>query len=180
MKHTENKKEFQQNFAQKVIEKVRHIFDKYMSSYRGYNELKEFMDNDDNLYNPDGSLTEEYKRKIKEVESFVSNNSIDKILEEEIIKTDNDKEVLSGIIDFVERRKEIIKKYTSIQDIHGEDFNAEHFINDLLDKNADNESEKKQILEFMEDLAERDALNSLNDDDVREGFCKVINHKGQY
>ena len=32
----------------------------------------------------------------------------------------------------------------------------------------------------MEDLAERDALNALNDDDVREGFCKVINHKGQY
>lgn len=177
MESTTNNSNLEQSFAQKVIEKIRRIFDKYMSHYKDYDNLKEFMSNDENLYNPDGSLTEEYKRRIKEVEDFVTINSIDKTLQEEIVETSNDSEVLSGIIEFVERRKEVIKEFAIQQQIYGEDFNSEKFIQTLVAKNSSNENEKQELLEFIENMAERDALEALSDDEVREGFSRVINHK---
>lgn len=176
------KKELDENvnisFAEKVIAKVRNILDKYMEGFRGYDELKEFMDNEDNLYGPDGQPTEKYKKKIAEVENYIVNNSIDKAIKDTCAQSEEDKEVLDGIIEFIDRRKEVIYKYTQSEEKLGEDFNAESFVNRLINDSS-NEDEKKQIIDMMETLAEQDALGALDEEAVREGFKEVINFRGK-
>lgn len=166
------------SFAQKVISKVRTILNKYMDGFAGYKELQDFMSDDNNLYKSDGTLTEEYKKKIAEVEEYIKSNSVDDTIFTVIGKSEEDKEVIQGIIDFVERRKEIIQKYTEEENLFGEDFNAEHFVNEMLTKHASNPEERAQIIGIMENLAEKDALDALDEETVRDGFKKVINFKG--
>lgn len=164
------------SFAEKVIAKVRSILDKYMEGFQGYNELKDFMDNEENLYGPDGKPTEEYKKKIAEVENYVVNNSIDKAIKDSCAQSEEDHEILDGIIEFIDRRKEVIFKYSQSEKELGEDFNAESFINKLIN-DSPSEDEKKQIINMMETLAEQDALGALDEEAVREGFKEVINFK---
>lgn len=166
------------SFAEKVISKVRSILDKYMEGFRGYDELKVFMDNEDNLYGPDGKPTEEYEKKIAEVEKYVVNNSINRAIKDSCAQSAEDQEVLDGIIEFIDRRKEVISKYTQSEKELGEDFNAESFINKLINDSS-SEDEKKQIMDMMEALAEQDALGALDEEAVREGFKEVINFKGK-
>lgn len=164
------------SFAEKVIAKVRGILDKYMEGFHGYDELKKFIDNEDNLYGSDGKPTEEYKKKIAEVENYIVNNPIDKTIKDSCAQSEEDHEVLDGIIEFIDRRKEVISKYAQSEDELGEDFNAESFINKLINDSS-NEEEKKQIIDIMETLAEQDALGALDEEAVREGFKEVINLK---
>lgn len=166
------------SFAEKVITKVRIILDKYMEGFRGYDELKEFIDKEENLYGPDGKPTEEYKKKIAEVENYVVNNPIDKAIKDSCAQSEEDHEVFDGIIEFIDRRKDVISKYAQSEEELGEDFNAESFINKLINDSS-NEEEKKQIIDIMETMAEQDALGALNEEAVREGFKEVINFKGK-
>ena len=164
------------SFAEKVIAKVRSILDKYLEGFQGYNELKEFMENEDNLYGPDGKPTEEYKKKIAEVEKYVVNNSIDKAIKDTCAQSEEDHEVLDGIIEFIDRRKEVIFNYSQSEKELGEDFNAESFIKKLINDSS-SEDEKKQIIDMMETLVEQDTLGALDEEAVREGFKEVINFK---
>mgnify|MGYP003288506184 CR=1 FL=1 len=166
------------SFAEKVIAKVRSILDKYMEGFQGYDELKDFMDNEENLYGPDGKPTEEYKKKITEVENYVVNNSIDNAIKDSCAQSEEDHGILDGIIEFIDKRKEVIFKYSQSEKELGEDFNAESFINKLIN-DSPSEDEKKQIINMMETLAEQDALGALDEETVWEGFKEVINFKGK-
>ena len=177
MKKKDNRTDRHQSFVETVLDKVRSLLDKYMSSYSDYEGLKDFMKDDANLYNPDGTLTEEYKKRIADVEKFVTSKPIDETLKANVITDDNDAEVLAGIIEFVERRKTALIEFTQQHDDLGQEFDAEEFVHELVSKNSSSEKEKKEIIEFMEEMAERDALEALDDDTVRQGFIKVINHK---
>lgn len=174
-----NGKEMNRNlsFAEQVISKVRNILDKYMQGFAGYDELKKFMDDKKNLYDENGLPTEEYKKKIAEVESYVKVTPIDSTIFSMVSHNEVDAEVLKGIIEFVDRRKDIIRKYADEENLYGEDFNAEKFIDNMLDKYAENTEERKQILDIMETMAERDTLNALDEESVREGFKGIINYK---
>lgn len=165
------------SFAEQVISKVRNILDKYMQGFAGYDELKKFMDDDNNLYDENGLPTEEYKKKIAEVENYVKATPIDSTIYSMVSHNEVDAEVLKGIIEFVDRRKDIIRKYTEEENMYGEDFNAEKFIDNMLDKYAENTEERKQILDIMETMAEKDSLDALDEESVREGFKEMINNK---
>ena len=177
MEHKENEMERNISFAERVISKVRNILDKYMEGFAGYDELKKFMDDDNNLYDSNGLPTEEYQKKIAEVEEYVKKTSIDSTISSMISHDEIDAEVVKGILEFVDRRKEVIRKYTDEENLYGEDFNAENFLNNMLDKYAENQEERKQILEIMETMAEKDTLNALEEESVKEGFKSMINYK---
>ena len=144
MEHKENEMERNISFAERVISKVRNILDKYMEGFAGYDELKKFMDDDNNLYDSNGLPTEEYKKKIAEVEEYVKKTSIDSTISSMTSHDETDAEVIKGILEFVDRRKEVIRKYTDEENLYGEDFNAENFLNNMLDKYAENQEERKQ------------------------------------
>ena len=177
MEHKENEMERNISCAERVISKVRNILDKYMEGFAGYDELKKFMDDDNNLYDSNGLPTEEYKKKIAEVEEYVKKTSIDSTISSMTSHDETDAEVIKGILEFVDRRKEVIRKYTDEENLYGEDFNAENFLNNMLDKYAENQEERKQILEIMETMAEKDTLNALEEESVKEGFKSMINYK---
>ena len=67
----------EQKFSEKVWDTFNRILDKFLGRNPKDTELREFMENENNLYDKNGNLTEAYKQHIKEMEDFVSSNSVD-------------------------------------------------------------------------------------------------------
>ena len=172
-----DEKERNLSFAQGVINRVRKLLDKYMLGFGQYEDLKEFMSSDNNLYNPDGSLTDEYRQKIKEVEGYVSNKPIDSVLIESVGEDELDSEVLKGIIEFVERRSDVIKLFTEKEKQEGDNFDAEKFVTDLVRNDFNTPEDRKAMFELLDELAERDTLESLDEEVVKEAFKEILNSK---
>lgn len=165
----------ERKFAEMVKDTVNKILDRFLSRHPREKELRDFMDDEKNLYNEDGSLTEAYKQQIKEMEDYVQSNSIDDDIIELLAKNDIEESMYSSIIRFVDQRAEIIKQYKKSEDLEEEDFSAEDFVNTLLKDESYTEEERKQILETMERLAEEDSLEALDDEFVRNSFKMIIN-----
>lgn len=163
------------SFAQQLIEKVERILKRYMKGFEKNEELEEFMQDDKNLYNEDGSLTEAYKKKIAEVEAYVQKTPIESVIREEIVLDEKDKEVLKAIHEFINRRWEIIKNIEKEENLYEDDFNADKFIENILDRHTSSEEERQNILDAMEKLALADSLEPLDDEAVRTAFKDAIN-----
>lgn len=163
------------SFAQQLIEKVERILRRYMKGFEKNEELEEFMQDDKNLYNEDGSLTEAYKKKIAEVEDYVQKTPIEGVIREEIVSDEKDKAVLRGIIEFINRRREIMKEFEEQENLYDEDFDADKFIEGVLERHASTKEERQNILNAMEDLAVTDALEPLDDARVLDAFKEIIN-----
>lgn len=163
------------SFAEMVQETVNRILDRFLSRHPREKELRDFMEEEKNLYNEDGSLTESYKQQIKEMEAYVQSNSIDNDIKELLAKDEIEESMYSSIISFVNQRSEIIKDFDKAEDIEEEDFSPEKFIKNILKDKSYTEEERKQILETMEALAEEDSLEALDDEVVKKKFKEIIN-----
>ena len=81
----------------------------------------------------------------------------------------------STIIDFVNRRQDIIQEFTREQRKKKDSFNPDTFIFNLVNENTSSEEERKQLLEAIENLAQEDTLNALDDQQVSNLFKDIIN-----
>lgn len=95
---------------------LKSILDKYMQQFDKSDELVAFMENEQNLYNEDGSLTREYQNWIKRFEVFCMDHPIDKILESEHKEDMNRIEFLKGAKEYLTHRRELSDKYANSGD----------------------------------------------------------------
>ena len=163
-----------QKFSEKVWDTFNRILDKFLGRNPKDTELREFMENENNLYDKNGNLTEAYKQHIKEMEDFVSSNSVDEDIKDLLVNDEIDDEMYSTIIDFVNRRQDIIQEFTREQRKKKDSFNPDTFIFNLVNENTSSEEERKQLLEAIENLAQ-DTLNALDDQQVSNLFKDIIN-----
>lgn len=164
-----------QKFADKFWGTLNKILDRFLSRNPQEAELREFMDDESNLYNEDGKLTDAYKKKIKEMEEYVLKHSIDDDIKTTLAHDDVEDAMYSSIIDFVNRRKHILEDYTNESRRKGKNFSPEKFILNLVEQNSSTEEERKELLDAIENLAQEDALGALDDKDVCELFKEIIN-----
>lgn len=162
-------------FAEMVQDTVNRILDRFLSRHPREKELRDFMEDEQNLYNEDGSLTAAYKQQIKEMEAYIQSNSIDNDIKDLLVQNYIEESMYSSIIKFVNQRAEIIKEFDKTEDIEEEDFSPERFIKSILNDKSYTEDERKQILETMEALAEEDSLEALDDEVVKNKFKEIIN-----
>lgn len=172
-KSTENK------FVSMVWDTVNRILDKFLSRHPQEKELREFMSKESNLYGVDGKPTEEYKLRIKEMEEYIKTHSVDDDIKSTLVHDEVEEEMYTSIIDFINRRTEIIREFTEAEDLECDEFSADVFITNILGKYTKSEEEQKQLLEMIENLAEEDALNALDNEEVRSKFKEIINSKLQ-
>ena len=170
---TENK------FVDMVWDTVNRILDRFLSRHPKEKELREFMSNESNLYGVDGKPTEEYKLRIKEMEEYIKKHTVDDDIKSTLVHDEVEEEMYTSIIDFINRRTEIIREFTDAKKIKGKKFSADVFIENLLNKHTSSEEERKQLLEMIENLAEEDALDALDNEEVRSKFKEIINSKSQ-
>lgn len=170
---TENK------FVDMVWDTVNRILDRFLSRHPKEKELREFMSNESNLYGVDGKPTEEYKLRIKEMEEYIKKHSVDDDIKSTLVHDEVEEEMYTSIIDFINRRTEIIREFSDAKKIKGKNFSADVFIENLLNKHTSSEEERKQLLEMIENLAEEDALDALDNEEVRSKFKEIINSKSQ-
>lgn len=170
---TENK------FVDMVWDTVNRILDRFLSRHPKEKELREFMSNESNLYGVDGKPTEEYKLRIKEMEEYIKTHSVDDDIKSTLVHDEVEEEMYTSIIDFINRRTEIISEFTDAKKNKGKKFSADVFIENLLNKHTSSEEERKQLLEMIENLAEEDALDALDNEEVRSKFKEIINSKSQ-
>jgi hypothetical protein len=165
----------ERSFVEMVQETVNRILDHFLNRHPQEKSIRDFMDDDKNLYNEDGTLTNAYKQQIKEMEAFVRSNPIDEDIYALLSHNDIDDAMYSSIINFVNQRAEVIKEFERVESFEEEDFSPECFVKNILQSESYTDEERKQILETIEKLAEEDSLEALDDDVVRETFKKIIN-----
>lgn len=166
----------ERSFAELVQNTVNSILDKFLSKHPRDKEIRDFMNNEENLYNEDGTLTEVYEQQIKDMEAYVLSNPIDDDIMTLLAQNDIDASMYSSIIRFVNQRSVIIKEFEKSEDMEEEDFSPENFVKEILLNNSYTERERKQILETMERLAEEDSLEALDDEIVKDAFKEIINN----
>ena len=166
-------------FVDKVWDTVNRILDKFLSRHPQEKELREFMSDESNLYGADGEPTEEYKQRIKEMEEYIKTHAVDDDIKSTLVQDEVEDEMYSSIIDFINRRTKIIKEFTEAEELESEDFSANEFITNILEKYTLSKEEQNQLLEMIENLAEEDALDALDSEEVRLKFKDIINAKQQ-
>ena len=137
------------------------------------------MSNESNRYGADGKPTEEYKLRIKEMEEYIKTHTVDDDIKSTLVHDEVEEEMYTSIIDFINRRTEIIREFTEAEDLEEDEFSADDFITNILSKYTTSEEERKQLLEMIENLAEEDALDALDNEEVRSKFKEIINSKSQ-
>lgn len=170
---TENK------FVDMVWDTVNRILDKFLNRHPQEKELREFMSDDSNLYGADGLPIEEYKLRIKEMEEYIKTHSVDDDIKSTLVYDEVEDKMYSSIIDFINRRIEIIKEFTEAENLEEDDFSADDFIETVLMKHTSSKEERNQLLEMIENLAEEDALDALDNVEVQSKFKEIINSKPQ-
>lgn len=167
----------ERSFAGMVQDTVNKILDRFLSRHPREKELRDFMDDEKKLYNEDGSLTEAYKKQIKDMEAYVLSNPIDEDITDLLAQNDIEVSMYLSIIRFINQRSEIIKEFQNTESIEEEDFSPEKFVKSVLLNESYSEEERKQILDTIERLAEEDSLEALDDDAVKRAFKEIINNK---
>ncbi len=160
----------------KWLETLLRCFDRITDKFIGVKEvesLKNFMEDESNLYNPDGSLTYEYKRKIKEMESFVSSNSINDAIFEQYANDAIGREVAQGIIESVEERRLLMEDYNRCQDNDEQNFSSQKWIKNKLGKNT-SEEDVQEKLNVEAQLTEGNITEMLQDETIKEGVKKTL------
>ena len=134
------------------FEYLKSILDKYMQHFDKSEELTAFMENEQNLYNNDGSLTHEYQNWIKRFEVFCMDHPIDEFLESEHKGSMNRIEFLRGAKEYLAHRQELKDKYANSE-------NGEEWLNAVLDS-----EEKRQAFETLIDKELEHEINNISSD----------------
>lgn len=140
MEDSKQKRQENNAWISKFFEYLKSMLDKYMMQFDKSGELIVFMENDQNLYNKDGSLTHEYQNWLKRFEVFCMDHPIDKMLESEYKGDINRIEFLKGAKEYLVHRQELKDKYVNSE-------NGEEWLNAAFDS-----EEKRKAFETLIDM----------------------------
>lgn len=161
----ENNKEKLENsesWFSKMIHYFNTLLEKYMAKYPHYNELKEFMEDEKNLYNEDGSLKEKYKEWIKDVDKFAAEHPASRLLNEEY-NGDKIREALAkGIENYINTDKELLKLYEETRRKEGNAPDIEEWIYDRILESSKNEEEADKKFNTLADTINTGTLDLLD------------------
>lgn len=136
-------------WIKKFFDYLESILEKYMQQFKDHEELSAFMENEQNLYNNDGSLTHEYQNWIKRFEVFCMDHPIDEILESEHKGDVNRIEFLKGAKDYLAHRQELSEKYANSED-------EDKWLKDVFDTD-----EKRKAFEALIDKELEEELGKM-------------------
>jgi hypothetical protein len=146
----------------KMINRLNEVLERYMSQYPRYNELKAFMQNEDNLYDENGALKEDYKEWIKDVEKYSCNHSIKETLKEFHEKDPLWPAVFEGIERYVNSNLELLALYEKAKREEGPVFDSEEWIYNQIKKSSRDESEANEKFNTLADMFSNETLNLLD------------------
>lgn len=138
------------SWIKKFFDYLETILEKYMQQFKGHKELSDFMKDEKNLYNEDGTLTQEYKMWIKKFELYCMENPVDKTIATIHSGNSNRLEFLEKVKDYLAYRQQLKDKYT-------QSANEEDWLNDVL-----NSPEKREIFEKLIDKELEQELDKLS------------------
>lgn len=174
----ENKEKTKESIIQNIIDYLERVFNKFLGKMPAdkKKELDDFMSDDKNLYNEDGSLTEEYKRKINEMENYCKENPIEDILYEEC-EDETDKAAIEGIIEFSDMRRELMTKYEEAEKKEKSNFDPVYWAKQQL-KESSSPEEYEEKLECLHKILEEDIIEMLEKDEEVKEHIKDVFEKG--
>ncbi len=156
---------------QRFINLINHFLQKKTN----YNNDLLFFENDENLYNVDGTLTQHYRDKIKEYEKYLLNNPISTFLINNESTDNTDIAVIQSIKDFTEKRVEIMNEYDNENREKGSIFSPISFIKERSMQSVECMKEKEDISHTIDAIIEDDALDIVATPEVRIFFSQTIN-----
>ena len=142
------------SWIKKFFDYLESILEKYMQQFKGHEELSAFMEDENNLYDKDGSPTEEYKEWIKKFEEHISkDNHIADIIISENPEDKDRQEFLEGVKDYLAKRKEISEAYDKAQ-------SSDDWLNNVFES----DEEKKKAFETLIDKEMEGSLKNMTSD----------------
>ena len=120
-----------------------------MQQFKDHEGLSAFMNDENNLYNEDGSLTQEYKIWIKKFELYCMENPVDKTIES-IHSGENRR------LEFLKNAKEYLTYRQKLKDKYTKSDSEEEWLNAVLD------SKKRELFEKLIDQELEQELEKLN------------------
>lgn len=146
----------------KMLNRLNAIFERYLSQFPNYKELREFMANDKNLYEDDGTLKDDYRKWIKEVELFSKSHPIDNTLFEEHKEDMIWVKVFSGIEKYIQSDLELSSIYEKAKAEEGETFDLEEWIYKQIRETSKDDNEADQKFNVLADMFSNETLNLLD------------------
>lgn len=154
MDNLKQKEQDTSTWIKKFFDYLESILEKYVPQFKDHEELAAFMKDENNLYNEDGTLTQEYKIWIKKFELYCMENPVDKTIASIHSENDNRFEFLEQVKDYLAYRQKLKDKYTQSD-------SEEDWLNDVL-----NSPEKREIFEKLIDKELEQELENLNANNV--------------
>ena len=142
------------NMLKEAQENLKAFVRKLLSQECILEDTTEFLKDEKNLYNPDGTLTEEYEAMLEKMEEKLSSDKINQMLIDSA-SSPEEADAIRDIIGFVEERDRLMEDYRTTITQYDED--AQAWMNDRATEGLD-EEEKKLKIKKIEDL-----LNSEED-----------------
>ena len=121
-----------------------------MQQFKDHEGLSAFMNDENNLYNEDGSLTQEYKIWIKKFELYCMENPVDKTIES-IHSGENRR------LEFLKNAKEYLTYRQKLKDKYTKSDSEEDWLNAVLDS-----KKKRELFEKLIDQELEQELEKLN------------------
>lgn len=173
-KRKNNKEDLEnpENWFSRMVHYLNTLLEKYMDKYPNYKELKKFMEDEKNLYNEDGSLSENYKRWIKDVEKFTAENPASEMLKEEY-KGDKIREALiKSVEEYIDTDEELKKSYEKTRRKEGAAFDLEEWIYDQIRESSLNDEEADKKFNDLVDMITSGTLDQLDRNKILRTFLK--------
>lgn len=146
-----------------LLNHLNAVLEKYMSKYPRYNELKDFMQDQNNLYDDEGALKGEYKEWIKDVEAFSAAHPIKDTLIEFHNNDPMWPAVFEGIERYINSNQEFLLLYEKAKREKGETFDVEEWIFDQIKKSSKDEEEVNEKFNTLADMFSNETLNLLDE-----------------
>lgn len=140
-------------WIKKFFDYLESILEKYMQQFKDHEQLSVFMNDENNLYNEDGSITQEYKTWIKKFELYCMENPVDRTIESIHSGEDRRLEFLKNVKEYLAYRQKLKDKYTKSD-------SEEDWLNAVLDSKKKRELFEKLIDQELEQKLEK--LNAEN------------------
>ena len=150
MDNLKQKEQDTSTWIKKFFDYLESILEKYVQQFKDHEELAAFMKDENNLYNEDGTLTQEYKIWIKKFELYCMENPVDKTIAS--IHSGNNKR-----LEFLEQVKDYLAYRQQLKDKYSQSGAEEDWLNDVF-----NSPEKRVIFEKLIDKELEQELENLS------------------
>ena len=160
-------KEEEISFLSRITEFFVKLMDKFTKGKYSTQEEQEFFSDEKNLYNEDGSFTEEYQRRIDELEEYVRHNSVDGFLVEVHSKdseefgpayNENEVAILKSGLGFISEQQKIVAEIIAAKKMakrKGIPFDFDSYLRKKIEQEGgDFEEAKENIREYVKENIE--------------------------